>query len=232
MRRLPVIIMLALTLLLTACDGANRGGKLAGERFVAAWGDTAAMHAVVQRFYAMRDSLSMPWQRKAANRAFAEVLTATGRDSLLQAAHVIALSPTEFAQIKCEPMVTLLMHREFDTDSVTDYLSLLHWLAYTVGNTRHAEVLDSTLDAQVNQLSIYEQMCVYSQATRPAALGAALARDACKPDADQADIQARIDALRGIYNQDEFAVFEQAFNQHRSDNENNQQTIQNQQEQQ
>ena len=199
-------------LLLTACGGAGRRADAAGRDFLAAWGDTAAMRQVVQRFNALRnDSLRWPWEVKAANRAFAAPLLADGRDSLLQAAHVIVLSPRELAQLKVPPMVELLMKREFDTDSAADYLSLIHWLCYTVGYDRHAEVFDSTIQAMVDEFSIYEQMCVYVQSSRPAALGAALANDANQPNADMNDINARINQLRELYSPSEFKTFETAY---------------------
>ena len=211
MKRLP-LIFLGLVLLLTACDGASRRGEALGRDFLAAWGDTAAMHQVVKRFNALRDdSLRWPWELKAANRAFAAPLFADGRDSLFQAAHVIVLSARELAQLKVPAMVELLMKREFDTDSAADYLSLIHWLCYTVGYDHHVDVFDSTLQAMVDGFSIYEQMCVYAQSARPAALGAALAHDANQPGADMNEIQARIDELRNLYSPGEFKTFESAY---------------------
>jgi len=211
MRRLP-LLFIGLVLLLTACGEATKRGEAAGRSFLAAWGDTAAMHQAVQRFNALRgDSLRWPWEVKAANRAFAAPLFADGRDSLFQAAHVIVLSPRELAQLKVPPMVDLLMKREFDTDSAADYLSLIHWLCYTVGYDRHVEVFDSTMQAIVDGFSIYEQMCVYAQASRPAALGAALANDANQPGADMAEIDERINWLRKLYSPSDFQTFERAY---------------------
>lgn len=211
MRRLP-IILIGLMLLLSACSDASKRGEAAGRQFLSAWGDTAAMHQVVQRFNALRnDSLSWPWEVKAANRAFAQVLNDDGRDSLFQASHVIVLSPTELAQLKVPPMVDLLRLRQFDTDSAADYLSLIHWLCYTVGYDRHVEVFDSTIEATVAGYSLHEQMCVYAQASRPAALGSAMANDANQPDADMADIDARVNELHSIYTQQEFNVFQSAY---------------------
>lgn len=211
MKRLPLIII-GLLLLLTACGGASKRGSEAGEAFMAAWGDTAAMHQVVQRYEAMRnDSLTWPWEGKAANRAFATVLLADGRDSLTQAAHVIVLSPRELAQLKVPQMVELLRLRQFDTDSAADYLSLIHWLCDVVGHDRHAHVFDSTMQAVVNGLPLKEQMNVYVQSSRPAALGAALAADANEPGADMADINARIDVLRDLYTPADFSTFENAY---------------------
>ena len=198
--------------MLTACDSASRRGETLGHDFLEAWGDTATMHQTVQRFDALRaDSLAWPWQVKAANRAFAAVLMADGRDSLLQAAHVICLSPRELAQLKCPPMVELLRLREFDTDSAADYLSLIHWLCFTVGYDRHVEVFDSTLQGIVDGFSLTEQMNVYVQCSRPAALGAALAADANQPDADMDDINARINVLRNLYTPADFNTFETAY---------------------
>ena len=198
--------------MLTACDGASKRGEAAGRHFLAAWGDTAAMRHAVERFNALRgDSLHWPWETKAANRAFAGVLLAEGRDSLTQAAHVIVLSPRELAQLKVPPMIDLLMKREFDTDSAADYLSLIHWLCYTVGYQRHAQVFDSTMQAIVDGFSLKEQMNVYVQSSRPAALGTALANDANQPDADTNDINARINLLRDIYLPADFDTFEAAY---------------------
>ena len=212
MRRLPILLIIMMVLL-TACDSASRRGEALGRDFLASWGDTAAMHETVKRFDALRnDSLSWPWQVKAANRAFAGVLMSDGRDSLFQAAHVICLSPRELAQLKCPPMVELLKKRVFVTDSAADYLSLVHWLCYTVGYDRHVEVFDSTLQAIVDGFSLREQMDVYVQASRPGALGAALATDANQPDADMDDINARIDILRNMYTPADFKTFEDAYN--------------------
>ena len=211
MKRLPIIVI-ALMLLLTACDGASKRGEALGHEFMAAWGDTAAMRAVVQRFNALRDdSLRWPWEIKAANRAFAAPLFADGRDSLFQAAHVIVLSPTELAQRKCQTMVEVLMRHEDEPDSAADHLALIHWLCYTVGYERHVQVFDSTLQASVDKLSIHEQMLVYAQASRPAALGAALAHDANQPDADMTDINQRINELKGIYSPEDYKTFEAAY---------------------
>ena len=212
MKRLP-LIFIALMLLLTACGDATRRGESAGRDFLAAWGDTAAMRQTVQRFDALRsDSLRWPWEEKAANRAFAAVLLADGRDSLLQAAHVIVLSPRELAQLKCPPMIELMMTRQLNTDSIADYVELIHWLCYTVDHDRHALAFDSTMQAIVDGYSIREQMNVYVQCARPDALGAALAEDANQPDADMGEINERIKALReNIYTPEEFAVFETAY---------------------
>lgn len=211
MKKLPMILI-GLMLLLTACGQAEKRGEAAGRQFLTAWGDTAAMRQVVQHFNALRDdSLRWPWEVKAANRAFADVLMEDGRDSLTQAAHVIVLSPRELAQLKCPPMMELLRQREFDTDSAADYLALIHWLCYTVGYDRHVEVFDSTLEAIAAGYSMHEQMCVYAQCSRPDALGAALADDANQPDADMDDINARIDKLRNIYTPEEFTIFENAY---------------------
>jgi hypothetical protein len=211
MKRLP-LILIGLMLVLTACDSASRRGEAMGQEFLAAWGDTAAMHRTVQRFDSLRhDSLRWPWQVKAANRAFATVLMDDGRDSLFQAAHVISLSPRELAQLKCPRMVELLKNRVFDTDSAADYLSLIHWLCYTVGYDRHVEVFDSTIEAIVAGFSLVEQMNVYVQSSRPAALGAALAADANQPDADMDDINARINELRKLYTPADFNTFEAAY---------------------
>ena len=211
MKRLP-LLFIGMMLLLTACGGAGKRGEAAGTAFLEAWGDTAAMRQAVQRFDALRnDSLTWPWEVKAANRAFAGVLMADGRDSLFQAAHVIALSPRELAQLKCPPMVELLRRREFDTDSAADYVALIHWLCHTVGYERHIEVFDSTMQGIVDGFSLNEQMEVYVQASRPAALGTALAADANAPDADMDDINARIEVLRELYTPADFKTFEAAY---------------------
>ena len=211
MKRLP-LIFLGLILLLTACDGASSRGEALGRDFLDAWGDTAAMHEVVKRFNALRDdSLRWPWEVKAANRAFAAPLFADGRDSLFQAAHVIVLSPTELAQRKCQPMIDALKRREDPADSAADHLALIHWLCYTLGYDRHVQVFDSTLQAIVDGFSINEQMTVYVQASRPAALGAALAADANLPNADMDDINARINEVRKLYTPEEFNTFEAAY---------------------
>lgn len=213
MKRLP-LMLIGLMLLLSACGGASKRGAAAGQRFLDAWGDTAAMRQAVQHFNALRgDSLRWPWEVKAANRAFAQVLIGDGRDSLFQASHVIVLSPTELAQLKVPPMLDLLRLRQFDTDSAADYLSLIHWLCYTVGYDRHIAVFDSTIEATVDGYSMHEQMCVYAQSSRPAALGAAMAHEANRLGADTSDISRRIRCLIDdkIYSEEEFRIFSDAY---------------------
>ena len=86
MKRLP-LFLICLMLLLTACGGAGKRGEAAGHRFLAAWGDTAAMHLTVQQFDALRgDSLMWPWQVKTANRACDHPLV-TGIGSAQVSAH-------------------------------------------------------------------------------------------------------------------------------------------------
>ena len=80
-----------------------------------------------------------------------------------------------------------------------------------MGYDRHAEVFDSTLQAIVDENSLTEQMNIYVQSSRPAALGAALAADANQPDADMEDINKRIDILRNYYTPADFKTFEAAY---------------------
>lgn len=206
------LLIISVLLLLSACsEGSKRGADL-GREFIEVWGDTAAMRQTVARFDALRtDSLRWPWEVKAANRAFAGVLIADGRDSIFQASHVIVLSPRELAQQKCPPMIELLLKRQYGPE-MGDYLELIHWLCYVVGHDRHVEVVDSTLQAIVDGYSIKEQMTIYAQASRPEALGAALAHDANQPGADMNDINARITALReDIYTPADFSAFDAAY---------------------
>ena len=80
-----------------------------------------------------------------------------------------------------------------------------------MGYDRHVEVFDSTLQAIVDNSTLSEQMSVYVQSSRPAALGSALAADANLPDADMDEINKRIDILRNLYTPDEFKTFEAAY---------------------
>ena len=204
--------MIVLLILLTACGDASKRGEAAGRAFLDAWGDTAAMRQQVQRFNNLRnDSLHMPWQVKAANRAFARVLFDDGRDSLTQASYVVVLSPRELAQLKCPQIIYLLLKKEYGTE-MGEYVDLIHWLCNTVGYERHVEVFDSTMQAIVDSYSIHEQMVIYSQASRPETLGSALAYDANQPDADMKTIDKRINELKkNIYTPEEFAIFENAY---------------------
>ena len=54
-------------------------------------------------------------------------------------------------------------------------------------------------------------MLVYAQASRPAALGTALAHDANQPDADMAEINERLNELKGIYTPEDYKIFEAAY---------------------
>lgn len=211
MKRLP-LLMIGLLILLTACGNASKRGEAAGHAFLAAWGDTAAMRQVVQQFNSLRnDSLYLPWESKAANRAFSRVLFDDERDSLTQACYVIVLSPRELAQLKCPQIIYLLKKKVHGTD-MGEYVDLIHWLCHAVGYERHVEVFDSTMQAIVDGYSKYEQMVIYSQASRPEILGSALAYDANQPDADMVDINERIDLLKErIYTPEQFAIFEKAY---------------------
>ncbi|MBQ4367589.1 MAG: hypothetical protein II786_05875 [Muribaculaceae bacterium] len=209
-----MIMALLAVIALTACDNARKQGEQAGRELIAAWGDTAAMRHIVDQYERDREALSWPWQRSAMNRAFSQQLFATGRDSLIQAAYIVALEPNDFAEVKVGPMVDAFLHDESlkPLGESYEYINIIHWLGQTLGREEVVEVFDRRVDSAANALPIADQMKLYSKSCTPAVLGAALAVDANQPNADMADIEQRIELLKGIYNADEFTAFEQSYN--------------------
>ena len=211
MRRFPILLC-ALIVLMAACGDADKQGEACARRFMQAWPDTAAMHASVDSFKAVREQLRWPWRVSAANRAFSKVLMDTKRDSLVQATFVIVLNADEYAQLKAKPMLDKLLDGRFPTDSAKDYLKLHHWLCQVTGNPDHALALDRMLETIVGSMSEREQMLIYVQASTPAQMGSSLAWDANQPDADTAKIGRQKQLLRTIYSPIDYQTFEQAYN--------------------
>ncbi|MBR1551006.1 MAG: hypothetical protein IJ632_01650 [Muribaculaceae bacterium] len=208
-------VLLAVSLMLGACGDAAQKGEQAAHDLIAAWGDTTAMRQVVDRLEQEREALTWPWQRSALDRAFSRPLLAIGRDSLVQAAYIVTLSPDEFAEVKVGAMVDAFLRGESlkPLGESYEYLNIIHWLGRTLGREQVVETFDRRIDSAANALPVADQMKLYSLSCTPAVLGAALAEDAGRPDADKADIARRIELLRDLYSADDFAAFEQSYRQ-------------------
>ena len=74
-----------------------------------------------------------------------------------------------------------------------------------------AQAFGAQLDSEASSLPLEKQMKVYSSATTPEKLGAALKADSQAPNADQALINRQVEALKGIYSAQDYKKFIDSF---------------------
>ncbi len=200
---LSLLIVLAT---LASCSSGSDDGTRLGNALVAAWNDNTALDSVLNAITTTRDDLTFTG---SFDEALIEAATKSDNVTIEMAAHLLTESDENFAERQAHHIVEALLNGKCDRQTATARLNAGHEAAERLGRAKAGATLDAAIDEQAASLPINDQMKVYSAATTPANLGAALARET---DADKEDIEKRIEALRAIYSTEDFNTFITSYN--------------------
>lgn len=200
---LSLLIVLAT---LASCSSGSDDGTRLGNALVAAWNDSTALDSVLNAITTTRDDLTFTG---SFDEALIEAATKSDNVTIEMAAHLLTESDENFAERQAHHIVEALLNGKCDRQTATARLNAGHEAAERLGRAQAGATLDAAIDEQAASLPLNDQMKVYSAATTPANLGAALARET---DADKEDIEKRIEALRAIYSTEDFNTFITSYN--------------------
>ena len=206
---LHTILLLAAALLFTACSTGSDDGKRLGRELAAAWNDSTALDSVLTAIAEARDGMTFAG---SFDEALVEEAARSGQLPIEMAAYLLTESDENFADDRAQDIVDGLLNNTTDAATALARLNAAHAAATRLGREEAAQALNDALDEKAASLSVADQMKVYAAASTPAALGHALADDAGEPDADMAKINRQIEALRSIYNAQDFKVFFDSYN--------------------
>lgn len=204
----PVLMTLAL-LLITSCTGKEKGIEQARE-FVKAWNDTTvgALDKQVATINQVLDSLTF---KSPFTDAFIAEVKNVGDSVITLAANVLLKEPDEISQDLSNEIIDGLSEGKLNYTQANAKIIQLFEVCDKLGNKELKDTFGATLDKQVASLSIDKQMKVYSSATTPDKLGKALRADAQTAGADKELINKQVDALKGIYSEEDFKKFNEAY---------------------
>ena len=190
--------------LLTACSNGSEDGKRLGDELAAAWNDSTALDSVLNAVTAMRDGLTFTG---SFDEALIEAATQSGDTRVEMAAHLLTESDENFAEAQAQHIIDDLLNGNCDAATAQGRLIAAHAATARLDRRAAIDALEAALDEKASSLPIDKQMRVYAAASTPAALGRALADDAGEPNADKELINKQIEALRSIYNDEDFKTF-------------------------
>ena len=208
---LRTLASLVATLALVACVDASGVGSDLNRDFTKAWGDTVAMKAFAEHYDALIDSITMPFDASRVADEFLDRVEASGNDTMLVAARLIALDADDFANTYAHRLVDDLLAGKLTSPQAADLDVQINGLAMILGRDDAQVAYQERVDALAASLSVKDQMRLYAAAASPTVLGMHMQLDR-KNGADPATLQERVEALRAIYNDEQFKEFLASYN--------------------
>ena len=204
--------VVALTAAIACTDTERIGADMAGQ-LQAAWGDTTELRAFVDRYDAMCDSFTFPLTAVSVGKEMISIIGVNHNcDSLDVAVRLVGLPIDDFGQYYSDIIVAKLLDGSFTSQHASDLLVLVDGVASMLGRERWNDSFLEALDARAAEMSVKDQMRLFSLAASPATLGEQLRADRKAGVAD-AELQQRIDALREIYDKQQFDEFFNSYSQ-------------------
>ncbi|MBR5101744.1 MAG: hypothetical protein IK092_01295 [Muribaculaceae bacterium] len=211
MNKIIIFALAVLALLGTSCG--NSKDKELGEKFAQQFAQQwdincpDSAQACLAAYNAMCDSVS---SKSSFDNGF--IAQFDQNDTLRIAASLITLSDEDFGKELADRLVQSLLDKSITQEQAKRRVSLVQATTTALNREKAQKEWERAVQEKVNDLSTSKQMQVYDAASTPQELGAALAADAKKPNADINLINDQIEALRGIYNPQDFQTFYNTYN--------------------
>lgn len=213
MKTVRVLLIAIVMVALCGCSDATRRGTRLGDNFIEQWHHNGDLQQFTSAIAASGDSLSMDWQRASMRKAFVERVKGVGNDTMTIAAQALALDRDVFAEAMASSLIEALLHDDAITPAQAGArLSLVYGVIARVGLPDRAEAYHAALERHTGELSLADQMRVYSRAATPAELGRQLAAERAIPGADTALVTRRIEVLASIYDKQQYDECVAAYN--------------------
>lgn len=201
-------VLVSVVTLLSGCTQDKEKGIAMAADFVKAWnGDSDSLNSQIQKIKSVLDSLTF---KSPFINAFIEE-TSKNDSTIAIAAKVLLKDGDEISADVCDEIIDGL---DSGTLNYTQAYSKVMQFFEVCGKLNRddlSKTFSKMLDNQAASLSLDRQMKVYSSATTPEKLGKALKVDAQSPNADKNLINKQIEALKTIYNTDDYNKFIEAY---------------------
>jgi hypothetical protein len=172
--------------------------------FVKAWnGDNDSLKMEVENINAVVDSLT--FKRPFVNAFIDE---ASKSDSTIAlAAKVLLKNGDDVSSEMCTEIINGLADGTLNYTQANAKIMQFADVCTKLNKENLNKSFGKMLDEYAAALSIDKQMKVYSAATTPEKLGEAMKEDAKAPNADKALIKRQVEALKSIYNTEDYKKF-------------------------
>ena len=201
-------LLLLIIAALSGCTESKEKGIAMAQDFVKAWNsDGDSLNIQVEKINSALDSITF---KSPFVNAFIE--EATKADSTMTlAAQVLLNDGNDVTSQLCDEIIDGLAN---DKLNYTQASAKIMQLAEACSNLKKEDLnkaFGQQLDSKASALSLDKQMKVYSSATTPEKLGSALKEDANQPNADKDLINSQVEALKNIYNAQDYKKFIDAY---------------------
>lgn len=204
----PVAATAALLLLLCGCTSHSEEGMSLGKSFVKSWGAPDSLAVQVKQ---VRQALDGHTLDGGFSEAFVDAAKGSKDNAIVLAAKLLVGDADDEIDAAADYVFDSLLDEKLDYRQPLAMLQQFHAAANAIGMPEIGARLDSTLDARAAHLSLSKQMKVYSRATTPERLGAALKAEKAKPNADKKLIEKQAAELKEIYDKKDYATFLKAY---------------------
>lgn len=201
-------LLLLIIAALSGCTESKEKGIAMAQDFVKAWNsDGDSLNIQVEKINSALDSITF---KSPFVNAFIE--EATKADSTMTiAAQVLLNDDNDVTSQLCDEIIDGLANDKLNYTQASAKIMQLAEVCSKLKKEDLNKAFGQQLDSKASSLSLDKQMKVYSSATTPEKLGSALKEDASQPNADKGLINSQVEALKNIYNAQDYKKFIDAY---------------------
>ena len=201
-------LLLLIIAALSGCTESKEKGIAMAQDFVKAWNsDGDSLNIQVEKINSALDSITF---KSPFVNAFIE--EATKADSTMTlAAQVLLNDGNDVTSQLCDEIIDGLASDKLNYTQASAKIMQLAEVCSKLKKEDLNKAFGQQLDSKAAALSLDKQMKVYSSATTPEKLGSALKEDASQPNADKGLINSQVEALKNIYNAQDYKKFIDAY---------------------
>ena len=201
-------LLLLIIAALSGCTESKEKGIAMAQDFVKAWNsDGDSLNIQVEKINSALDSITF---KSPFVNAFIEEATKVDSPMTL-AAQVLLNDGNDVTSQLCDEIIDGLANDKLNYTQASAKIMQLAEVCSKLKKEDLNKAFGQQLDSKASALSLDKQMKVYSSATTPEKLGSALKEDASQPNADKGLINSQVEALKNIYNAQDYKKFIDAY---------------------
>ncbi len=139
-------------------------------------------------------------------------LSDTAYDPLTISIRFITLSPKEFGYKIASDYANSVSNGNASAKQFGQHLKLINKTAQAIGLSAYITETNKYIQEYIDSLPLVDQMRIYASSTTPEVLAATLRNLYNQPNADKAEINQQMDALRSVYSPSDYNIFIKNFN--------------------
>ncbi len=193
---------------LASCTESKEKGVAMAKDFVKAWnGDADSLSYHIEKINSALDSLTF---KSPFVDAFIEE-AAKSDNTVALAAKVMLKDSDDVTSELCDNIIDGLASDKLNYRDASATIMQLADVCNKLKKEDLYKIFGEKLDSKAEALSLDKQMKVYSSATTPEKLGKAMKTDANAPNANKDLINQQVEALKNIYNDQDYKKFIDAY---------------------